>query len=156
MLTRFKVYLSGPITGLTYDSARGWTQYAKNKLEPFGIDGYMPLRGKDFLRKISSQKILGAMGHSADPLSTPKAIVSRDYYDVASSDAILCNLVDATRVSIGTVAEIAWAWQLKKPIVLVMEKELNIHEHAFVREMCTHQTTNLDIAIDLVKLILLS
>ena len=132
MKHNFKVYLSGPITGLLYKDAVAWTDYAKEELAKDGINGYRPLRGKEFLK---DYKELDAQGYlDANPLGTPKGIVGRDRYDVHTSDCILVNLLGAQRVSIGTVFEIAWAEWLYKPIVLVMEKEGNIHEHGMILE----------------------
>jgi nucleoside 2-deoxyribosyltransferase len=156
----YKVYLSGPITGLTYDNAVGWTDYAKEKLwysngpesTETGIVGYKPLRGK---KSLSSSNPLPSIVKSSNPLTTNKAILNRDKYDVMSCDCVLANLLGAKRVSIGTVAEIAWAHFLQKNIILVMEYEGNVHEHAFVLEMATHRTDNLNEAIQIVKAILL-
>jgi nucleoside 2-deoxyribosyltransferase len=154
----FKVYLSGPISGLDYESAVSWTTYAETQLEwdgssyKSGIVGYKPLRGKEFLK---DHENLSAMGYETTPLSTAKGIFNRDRYDVMSCDAMLVNLLGAKRVSIGTMFEMAWAHAWSKPIVLVMENEGNFHEHCFVTESITYRTDNLDAGIALVKSILL-
>lgn len=156
----FKVYLSGPITGLSFNEAEGWTEYAKQQLNvldfehigKFRIDGYKPLRKKTFLK---DEKSLSAHGYNIHPLSTNRGIVTRDMYDVKTSDAILVNLLGAKRVSIGTVCEISGAFVLDKPIVLVMEKEQNFHEHCFIREMCDYHVSDLDHGIEIVKHVLL-
>lgn len=150
-----KCYLSGPITGLSYIEAIGWTDYAKNKLKEISngqIEGYRPLRGKG--TSLSLEQNLSAMGY-ATVISNPKAIVGRDSYDVISSDVILVNLLEAKRISIGTMFEVAWAWLLRKPIILIMEKDGNIHMHGFVTETCTYWVEDLNQGIELVKLILL-
>lgn len=179
---KFKVYLSGPITGLTYSDSISWTDYARNSLAanhyycgqlishqyyldlilkdkagelksiPTYIEGYRPLRGKEHL---DTNKVLSASLHGKHGLATNKAIVSRDSYDVLSCDVMLVNLLGAKEKSIGTVSEIAWAWLSRKPIVLVMEDTGNCHEHGFILEMCGHQTTDLDEGIHIVKKILL-
>lgn len=173
---KFKVYLSGPITGLTYSDSISWTDYARKSLAvsyidndtgflvPYkdrhpnnidvdtGIEGYRPLRGKEHL---DTNKVLSASLHGKHGLATNKAIVSRDSYDVLSCDVMLVNLLGAKEKSIGTVSEIAWAWLSRKPIVLVMEDSGNCHEHGFILEMCGHQTTDLDEGINIVKKILL-
>jgi Nucleoside 2-deoxyribosyltransferase len=155
-----KVYLSGPITGLDFNTAHSWTEYAKQQLRildsehigHFRIDGYKPLRKKSFL---ANETELSAHGYNHHPLSSNRGIVTRDIYDVRSSDMILVNLLDAKRVSIGTVCEISAAFVLNIPIVLVMEKEGNVHEHCFVREMCDYHVHDLDFGISLVKSVLL-
>ena len=170
-MKEYKCYLSGPITGLTYSNSIGWTDYArdqlawtryniKGELDPkgkfeqtyTGIIGYRPLRGK---KHLDTNKPLPASLHGKHGLVTNKAIVSRDSYDVRTCDVMLVNLLGAKEKSIGTVSEIAWAWLLGKPIVLVMEDSGNCHEHGFILEMCGHQTTDLDEGIAIVKQILL-
>ncbi len=140
-----KVYLSGPITGLTYEDAVEWTNYAKTMLANFGIDGFRPLRGESY-------------GGIALPVITNqrnRECIIRDRYDVMTSDCILVNLFGANKPSFGTYTEIAWAFLLQKPVVLVMENKGNLHEHGFLQEMVSHRTDDLDEGIDYVKTILL-
>lgn len=148
----YKVYLSGPISSLSYDKAIGWTNYAKDQLSDHGIVGYKPLRGKEFLKDVTE---MHAMGYSVNPMSTPKGVFARDRYDVESSDAMLINLLDAQRVSIGTMFEMAWAHMLHVPMVLIMEDGNNMHEHIFVTESAGHRVNNIDDGISLIKSILL-
>lgn len=164
----FKVYLSGPITGLHYNESVAWTDYACEKLatnrillddgywfdDPTDIVGYKPLRGKkEVLQDVG--ELQAVINVKNNPHSTNHAIFRRDKYDVMSCDCVLVNLLGAKRVSIGTCYEMAWADMLQKPLVLVMEETLNFHEHAFVLESATHMTTNLDEGIEVVKTLLL-
>ncbi len=152
MIKEYKTYLSGPITGLTYNDAIGWTDYAKIELEKHGIIGFRPLRGKHFLKDVEK---MSALGYDTNPLSTERGIYTRDRYDVESCDAMLVNLTGTHRVSIGTMYEMAWADLLHKPIVCVMEKDgSNLHEHAFVRQSITHRVHDIDVGIEIIKLIL--
>lgn len=149
----FRAYLSGPISGLSYEDAISWTDYAQSKLKEFGINGYKPLRGKEFLK---NKGILEPTAVSyLNPLATPKGIIGRDRYDVMSADILLVNLLGAKEKSIGTMYEMAWADMAHKPIVLVIEDTNNVHEHVFVTESMTHRTNNLDEGIEIVKSILL-
>ena len=81
-------------------------------------------------------------------LSCQRGIFARDSWDTRRCDALLVNVLGADRVSIGTVMEIAWANAWNKPIVLVMEKEGNIHEHAMLREACPFRVETLQEGID--------
>lgn len=147
------VYLSGPITGLTYDEGKEWRTYAREALLGWGkedILGLDPLRGKDYLR---GEGVLTDKYLNLNPLSTPKGIVTRDRNDTMKADAMIVNLLGAERVSIGTVLEIGWADAARVPIVLVME-DGNIHDHAMVRELAGFVTTDLDEAIRVVLTIL--
>ncbi len=154
-----KVYLSGPIASLSFDAANSWTDYAKNQLEhthhPFvRLLGFRPLRNKNFLKdKVSLSAF--SEGSDCSPLITDKAIVGRDRSDVMNSDCLLVNVLGAKIASIGTVSEIAWAYMLQKPIVLVMEKKGNVHHHSFILEQITHTTDDLEEALNIVRSILL-
>ena len=152
-MQRFKLYLSGPITGLTYNDSVEWTNYVMEVLHTSGIAGYRPLRGKEEIFHLN-EKIASVVTQKR-PLVTAKGIYGRDRYDVMSCDCVLVNLLGAKRISIGTMFEMSWCSFLQKPLVLVMEDEGNIHEHSFVHEALTHRTNNLDVGIDLVKSILL-
>lgn len=128
------VYLAGPITGLTYQDADEWRDKACEFLAHHYIDGLSPMRGKQYLRALgrlsASCQQEGALG----VLSTPKAIMTRDFRDVMTSDCLLVNFLGATKISVGTVMEIAWAYQLHKPVVVCMEETGNPHEHAMLGE----------------------
>jgi len=52
------------------------------------------------------------------------------------SDILYANFLGATRVSIGSMFELAWGSDNKKQVIVVMEKD-NIHRHAFVLEAAT-------------------
>lgn len=152
---------------MTYDESVSWTDYAIKELsetsckwpdgiewgfEPTGILGYKPLRGKQYLKNMGE---LAPVISKPSNLATNKAIVGRDKFDVMTCDAMLVNLLGAKRVSIGTMFEMAWCHLLQKPQVVVMEKEGNLHEHAFVLECGTHYTDSLDEGIAIIKRILL-
>ena len=146
----FKVYLAGPISGLTFDECVLWRNYAKEKLAP-EIDAYSPLRNKEFLKgkgKLEGQYI-------ENPMSTDRGINTRDHFDVMTSDAILCNLLGTVRVSVGTVMEIAWAFAYKKPLILAIENHNNVHDHPMIREAIGFRTSNLDDAIKITRSVLL-
>jgi nucleoside 2-deoxyribosyltransferase len=83
-------------------------------------------------------------------MSTAKGINRRDFYDCTRSGAVLMNLLGTHKVSIGTVMEIAWAFQARVPVIVVMEKD-NIHRHAMIEDSTTYLTSSLDKAYELVK-----
>ncbi len=130
------VYLCGPITGITYEEAEeGWRARAAVFFKDLRIEPLTPLRAKYFLKGI------GPIGdHYEDhALATAKGIVTRDRNDVMTCGAMLANLVGASRVSIGSMIEYGWANAWQKPIVTIIEKDSNTHEHSFIREisLCT-------------------
>lgn len=145
-------YLAGPIAGLDYTDAVTWRTAAIQRLKEAGIQGRSPMRSKEFLagRKLTNQ------GCEENPLSSQKGIVTRDHFDVRTSDVILMNLSAATRLSLGSAVEIGWASAYKKPIVTVLDLDntANPHTHAFVRELSGYIVPTLDEALDIVISIL--
>jgi nucleoside 2-deoxyribosyltransferase len=85
-----------------------------------------PMRDKERL------KLVGVIEKAYDgPLFSPQGIFTRDHYDVSRSDAVLANFTRAKKVSIGSMFELAWAWQMKKPIVVIQDPA-GMHKHPFV------------------------
>lgn len=123
-----KVYLAGPISGLTQTEALGWRERTRALLEENRYECVDPMRGHDSRR---AEEALRADGHNW-PYG-PKAVFKRDKHDVERCDIILVNLTAASRVSIFTMMEMAWAEQWNKFILTVME-DGNLHEHLAVRE----------------------
>lgn len=145
------VYLAGPITGESYGTATDWREYAKRVLTINGIDGFSPMRGK--------QHLLNALTiedrYDENVLSNSRSIMRRDHFDVCQRDIVLVNFLEAKKVSIGTVMEMAWAYHLQKPIILVAPKEDPYHEHAMLHESIAYRVTTLDEGLALCRLVLL-
>lgn len=168
-----KVYLAGPITGASWGQSENWRDILKRRARKIHIadtDGgmqvkvkypfenvrfYSPLRGKEYLKGEESIKD----SYSEHKFSTAKSIMLRDHFDVETADAVIANLTGATRVSIGTVMEIAWAYAYRKPVICIIEEpekqEIgfaasfgNIHEHAMLNEAIWWRARNIDEALD--------
>lgn len=133
------IYLAGPITGTSYSGCTDWREHFIQN-SPEGLVGLSPMRLKDYLRG----ETMVQDQYEESVLSCQRGIFARDSWDCRRCDAILVNLLGADRVSIGTVMEIAWGHTFNKPIVLVMEKENNIHEHAMIREACPFRVETLE------------
>ncbi len=123
-----KVYLAGPITGTSYEESVDWRDQAECELDDHDIRAFSPMRGKAYLSK--EEEIQDS--YSDHTMSSITGINVRDYNDCKTADAILVNLLGAKKVSIGTVMEIAWARAFQIPIVLIMEKNNNVHEHGML------------------------
>ena len=141
------VYLAGPIDGHTYDSCTNWREYAIKELAVNKITGISPMRAKDFL-KHHPEIIDGVSQHV---LASDAGITARDMWDVRRSDAVLFNLLEAKKVSIGTMIEYGWASSFDKPIITLMEKQGNIHEHAMVRRLSDYRVENLEEGLAVVR-----
>ncbi len=148
-----KVYLAGPITGVTYTDCTDWRDYMRDKL-PSNIETYSPMRGKTRLSDRANGNVI-LDSYEDDPLSSNKGINARDYNDVKTCDAVFVNFLGAKRVSIGTVMEIAWARAFNKPVVCVMEKD-NLHNHSMLNYACGFILETLEEGADVLTAILSS
>lgn len=149
------VYLSGPITGLTFAGATDWRQYAIEELARSAIEGVSPMRAKDYLAKLNGP----ISGHGRDyidmgVLSTPQAVCARDRFDTMRVDVMLVNLLGADRVSIGTMVEFGWADAARVPIIGVIEPSGNVHDHMFVTQLIGFRVETLEAGLSIAKAIL--
>lgn len=144
-----KVYLAGPISGLTYEQAQEWRNHFADVVDP-RIKCYSPLRGKQYLT------MRGPLEGSYNefPLSTDQGITTRDRFDCMGSDLVVFNLLGATRISIGTMIELGWADAARVPAVIIME-DGNPHDHPMVRQTTQFRVTSVEDAIALTEIILL-
>jgi hypothetical protein len=140
----FLVYLSGPISGLTYGESTDWREYVTQCFPPH-IQGVSPMRAKRYLNDGSK---LAADVPFTFPLSTDRSINSRDRMDTLRSTVMLVNLLGAEKASIGTAMEIAWAYDHKIPVVIAMEPEGNVHDHPMVRDSLSVRVASLNEAIE--------
>jgi len=141
------VYLAGPITSCSYEGATDWRETFKEQVESTSsIKCLSPMRGKHYLKDVKSIDATG--NEKLGILSGGPAIVTRDYADTTNSDLIIVNLLGATKVSIGTMFEVAWAYSKHIPIILVIEDGTeNIHTHSMLLAMCGYKVNNLDDAL---------
>lgn len=146
----YKIYLGGPIAGLSYEQATKWRKEFKDML-PIYLDVRSPMRDKEKYKNI---ECFGKQGEQYnDPLSTPKAILTRDYNDCVTADVLVVNLLETTEVSIGSVMEIAWAHSFRVPTVLIIEKG-NVHCHSLIHEAVGFEVNNLEQAAEAVRSVL--
>lgn len=171
------VYLSGPIAGQTYDEARyGWRATFAAAMEE-GIKVLSPMRHEGHLAEVTGElKAAEQLDHF---FSGARIIVEKDALDIKRCDIVVVNLLGATKVSIGTVAEIGMAQASGKTIILIMEDPgtmdtgkrytdleyshpkwdtpiygSNVHEHPFVTVPAALRLNNLDEAIYAVNALL--
>lgn len=148
------IYLCGAIMGKTYMEAVGWRKEAEARLCEYH-EVLSPLRVEGYLS--SESEVLKDAYHISEEglksASTPHAIYTRDMTDIIRCDVVLANLLDESRISIGSIMEIAWASFLRKHVIVVMRKE-GIYEHCFVRQAATVVFEDLNEAIKFVKLTL--
>lgn len=150
-----KVYLSGPITGLTYKQARcGWRKEVGDTLSRSGIGVLSPMRHEGHLAELEKKKIteevLKPINHF---FSQPKMIVEKDFLDIDAADIMLVNFLGAKKVSQGTIAEMGYAYAKDKSIITVMDND-NVHNSVFVREMSAAVLDNMEDAVHVIQSLL--
>ena len=144
------LYLAGPITGCSWEGATDWRSNVSGVLEPYGIKCLSPLRGKQYLL----QELSIADRYDQHVMSTAKAIFARDMFDVERTTGLFVNLIGAKKVSIGTVMEISFAWSLRHPVIIVMEKD-NIHHHSMLEATSGWVVEDINEGIEIAKKIFL-
>ena len=150
----FKVYLAGPIGGLSYEDAfAGWRQKAEYLFATSPeIQTYNPMRFKEVLK---GELKLDGQEYEGDPLVTPHGIFNRDMHDVMSCDAMIINFVGSETKSIGTCVEIGWATAFRKPFVMVTDDK-NPHQGPFIKACTPFITSDLETGVEMIKRLLLS
>lgn len=124
-----RIYCCKPISGRIADEVFEYYERMQRELMSYGFEVLSPMHGKDVLR---TEMVFRATDYR-NPVATNHAIFERDRWMVKQADVVYANLLDTKMVSIGTMMEMAWAFDSGKHVVLVMETE-NIHRHAFVLE----------------------
>ena len=116
-----RVYLAGPIFGMNAAEANNWREEFRTRLGDIGIIGVSPLR----CEPLRGDRY--GLGDLTDPrFGTPEAIAAKNFLDVQMCDLTLGyqpRAADLTfgQGSVGTTIELAWAFALRKPTILVTE-----------------------------------
>jgi nucleoside 2-deoxyribosyltransferase len=136
-----KVYLAGPITGLEFDEAKDWRDSSSpfvRRLRALGWTELSPMRNKEKFR---------VQGKLSAFFDEGAAAVQQDLTDIEEAEAVILNVLGATHVSLGSMAEMGYAYALGRPVILVTEGEDNCHHHVFTDYMGTVQVSSLNAAI---------
>lgn len=129
------VYLSGPMGGCSFKEMNDWRVYAAEKLNSDTLKCILPTRS------FTEKEV---------PKETDKWINRRDYFDCVRSQCLLVNFQGMKHLSIGTIMEIAWAFQKQIHIVCVCEPD-GPQSHPMLQDSITHEVATLDEGIAAVK-----
>jgi len=120
-----KIYLAGFMSGKLLKETTAWRIKIREHymMKSWDIIWLDPYNGKDLAT------ITGDGLKSSVP---SQAIIHRDYMSVEQADVMIVNLnnFNSGRTSTGTICEIAWAWQMRKPIIMITD-EAQYKEHPF-------------------------
>jgi nucleoside 2-deoxyribosyltransferase len=122
-----KIYLAGAINPKTIEQCKEWRSKIKNhynnyKGQKYPISAWLdPLNGEEYLDiKINDFENKELKGNTAN------IILYKDYKSVIAADLIICNTdtFGSERPLIGTLFELAWAWEHHKPVVVIDSNNL--------------------------------
>lgn len=136
------VYLGGSITGASDDMMKPWREHVKAELSRYCTFDDPTERMTHTSDKLTTQERL-AIGYT---------IVADDYAGIENCDVAFFYLKDASRISIGSMLEMAWAGTLGKKIVLIKDK-MNVHDHYLLDKdnFITFRTSSLEEAIEYIE-----
>lgn len=129
------VYLSGPMGGCSFKEMNDWRAYVAERLNSNTLKCILPTRS--FTEK-------------SNPTETDKWINRRDYFDCVRSQCVLVNFQGMKTLSIGTIMEIAWAYQKQIHIICVCEPD-GPQNHPMLKDSITHEVSSLDEGIAAVR-----
>jgi nucleoside 2-deoxyribosyltransferase len=128
-----KIYCGHQISGLRVEEVVSYYDQVRFDLEKIGYTVLSPMTAKDDqFNMLNKDEVFVPGGYSG--VASDHSIVERDCWMVSQADIILMNLLGMKKASIGCISETAWAFLLRKHVVLLMEKD-NPHQHAFIKEM---------------------
>lgn len=141
-----KCYLSGLINTAVLQTLE-WRLKARRDLkEKFEVID--PLRGKEKIY-YGHDAVADQTNGMRSGVMSNRQLLLRDYRDVHSVDVLLVNLDDYAggRPLVGTLFELAWAWESRIPIVGFAPEDCWIREHCFIQEVVGEMFSSLDEAI---------
>jgi len=141
------IYLAGPIQGLRHGEAESWRKQIIRLLDDASseVNCLSPMRAKDKLRNVG---VINTAYEELGCLYSAHGIMSRDFHDCTTSSMVIFNFLGAKKISVGTVMELAWAYQARIPTVVITEKEGNIHEHPMVNEAINFRVDSIEEAVE--------
>ena len=154
-MSHHRVYLCGSLTGVKGKDAQDWREEATLALVSKHVLAYSPTRGKTFDPEAVIE--LDSEMRTGDSMSTPKGINMRDYLDTIRADALLVYLdVTTPMPSMGSVAEMAWAFDRRIPVIAVVPADSIYMRHPMVSEFITYRVDTVTEGVRVVLSVLLS
>lgn len=140
------VYLAGPVTDTNRAEANDWRDNVRRGLQPANIQGISPLRCEPLIG--DRYKVT----HPDPRFGTARAVAAKNFFDVQHCDMMLAYLprvIVERRPSYGTVGELAWAFALRKPTILVSTAPEMI-EHPVIQACAGWVLETLDEGIEVI------
>ena len=137
----YVIYTAGGMSKFgvdNFDKSNEWRKYCKNALENYDDRKYrvIVINPNDYYNMLDSSTY-----------DSEKEIVEFDLMKVKNSDLIICNFNDPK--SLGTMAEIAIAYDNRIPVIGLNEE--NIELHPWQIEFCRKIFTDFDLMLDYIE-----
>ena len=123
-----RCYLAGFICGTKLEECSSWRKRIRMHFAQKSWDDLI------FFDPMNGQAISTITTDGLKSSVDPQALFHRDYRAIQESDLIIVNLntFGETRTPTGTICEIALAWEMKKPIIIITD-EMQYKAHPFLR-----------------------
>ena len=125
----FKCYLAGYMSEKCLEQCLSWRKQVKDHYNNWKGREKYPISWLDpFNGEIEDMREEGLKANIP-----PNTIIHRDFQAVSNADLIIANLstFGETRPLTGTLCELAWAWMMHKPIIIITT-EPHFAEHPFI------------------------
>lgn len=141
-----RIYLAGLISTDQPESFSWRKEFSEKLLETW--TGRAHFEVLDPTRQKDSEDLL--YGGLVTRNMNCRAVVLRDYNDIRVSDILVAHLGNfgGSRDPLGTVCEMAWAWEKRIPVLAITDTaSFVMRHHPFVREFATEEFENVDSAV---------
>lgn len=133
MMNGYKIYLAGPMEGLTAEQMQGWRKEMTAQLAWLQI--YDPTRRIEY--------------HSGDGINRARFLFQMDLKDIDESDIIFVDARAKAGRGTGTSMEVMYAWMKQKPIIVWADPE-DFH-HPFYQAMETYRVYSISEGVQIIK-----
>ena len=125
----FTVYLAGYINEKKIEECFAWRKQVRDYYDNWKGKEKYPITWLDPMNGEFGTITAGGL----KCVLPGKALVHRDYNSVKSADLIIANLdtFGETRPLTGTIYELAWAWSMEKPVIVITDED-NYKFHPFI------------------------
>lgn len=129
-----RIYLSGPMSGLTVETAMSWVTEARDRLTKVGYSCHSPIELETGHLPLD-EVIAPDSSREGHPLERREVFFHFDHNEVKKADIIYVNVtpLEDDQYSLGTDWEMAWGYEFDKMLVLVARMEQAYLKHPFIK-----------------------
>lgn len=133
----YKIYLAGSMSDVSFEEQNSWRVDIKKNLESYDCDYKIKC-----INPVEYYNTYNPSTYDSD-----LEVMNFDLYHVKTSDLIILNFNNMK--SLGTMAELAIAWDYEIPVIGLNESEQQLHPWQYC--MCHKIFTNIDDMLDYIK-----